>query len=95
MSALAESPDDADAIADGSLIGDHFRVIRKLGEGGMGEVYLAVNLNLPDKRYAIKVLRKDLSAIARYADLLAAEAQRQARLEHENIVQLYDFFPWQ
>ena len=94
MSALAEPP-DAEDIADGSLIGDHFRVIRKLGAGGMGEVYLAENLNLPDKRYAIKVLRSELSSIARYADLLASEAQKQSRLDHENIVQLYDFFPWQ
>ncbi|MCK7494856.1 MAG: serine/threonine protein kinase [Comamonadaceae bacterium] len=61
----------------------------------MGEVYLAENPHLPGKRYAVKVLRQDLSAVPRYAELLAAEARRQARLEHENIVQLYDFFPWQ
>lgn len=95
MNALADPPDGADAITDGSLICGHFRVIRKLGEGGMGEVYLAENANLPDIRCAIKVLRRDLSAIPRYAELLAAEAHRQARLEHENIVRLYDFVPWQ
>lgn len=88
-------PPLAEDIAEGTLIGDHFRVIRKLGSGGMGEVFLAENLNLPDKRYAIKVLRKELTEVGRYADLLASEAQRQSRLEHENIVQIYDFFRWQ
>jgi len=81
-------------IAAGTTIGDHFLITRKLGEGGMGEVYLAENVNLPDKRYAIKVLRQELTAIERYAQLLEREAQKQARLDHENIVQLYDYFRW-
>lgn len=84
----------AEDIAEGTLIGDHFRVIRLLGAGGMGEVYLAENVHLHDKRYAIKVLRKQLSSLPRYAELLASEAQRQSILDHDNIVQLYDFFPW-
>lgn len=87
------TPATAD-IGEGTLIGSHFRVVRQLGAGGMGEVYLAVNLNLPDKRYAIKVLRSDLSTVSRYAELLAGEAQKQSLLDHDNIVQLHDFFPW-
>ena len=94
MSAQRDSLPDHE-LAEGSLIGDHFRVVRKLGAGGMGEVYLAENLNLPDKRYAIKVLRRDLSQIPRYAELLAGEAQKQSRLEHDNIVQIYDLLRWQ
>jgi hypothetical protein len=85
---------DADDLAEGSLIGDHFRIVRKLGGGGMGDVYLAENANLPDKRYAVKVLRATLSAIPQYERLLQGEAQRQARLEHEHIVGLYDYFRW-
>ena len=92
MSTLVDHP--AAEIAEGTLIGDHFRVMRQLGAGGMGEVYLAENANLPDKRYAIKVLRPELSAISRYAELLAGEARRQSLLDHDNIVQLHDFFPW-
>ncbi len=61
----------------------------------MGEVYLAENINLPGKRYAIKVLRGELTQIERYAQQLEGEAQRQGRLDHENIVQLYDYFRWQ
>jgi hypothetical protein len=90
----AASPSDADDLAERGLIGDHFRIVRKLGGGGMGDVYLAENANLPDKRYAVKVLRAALSSIPQYEQLLQAEARRQARLEHENIVGLYDYFRW-
>jgi serine/threonine protein kinase len=86
--------DPGEDIVEGGVIGDHFRILRKLGAGGMGEVYLAENANLPDKRYAIKVLRRELSSIEQYGQMLHDEAQRQARLEHENIVQLYDYFRW-
>jgi serine/threonine protein kinase len=90
----AEQPASDEDFVEGLIIGDHFRILRRLGAGGMGEVYLAENTNLPDKRYAIKVLRKELSSIGQYEQLLRGEAQRQARLDHENIVQLYDYFRW-
>jgi hypothetical protein len=80
-------------IADGSLIGDQYRIVRRIGAGGMGEVYLAEHLTLGVLR-AIKVLRRDLSAIPRYAELLTGEAQKQSQLQHDNIVQIHDFFPW-
>ena len=90
-----DAPAAAQDIAEGTLIGDHLRVIRRLGVGGMGEVYLAENIHLPDQRCAIKVLRKELSSIPRYAELLTSEAHKQSLLVHDNIVQLHDFFPWQ
>jgi len=92
LQAVAASEEE---LAEGMTIGDHFLITRKLGAGGMGEVYLAENANLPDKRYAIKVLRKELTAIQRFAELLEGEAKRQSRLDHDNIVQIYDFFRWQ
>jgi Protein kinase domain len=94
VSAPAARP-STEEIASGTTIGDHFLITRKLGAGGMGEVYLADNINLPGKRYAIKVLRGELTQIERYAQQLEGEAQRQGRLDHENIVQLYDYFRWQ
>ena len=93
MSADAPHSSEED-IAEGMTIGDHFLITRKLGAGGMGEVYLAENLNLPDIRYAIKVLRKELTAIEHYARLLDGEAKKQASLDHPNIVKLFDYFPW-
>jgi WD40 repeat protein/serine/threonine protein kinase len=71
----------------GSLIG-RFMILRKLGEGGMGQVYAAYDIEL-DRKVAIKLLRGDYhstSAIAR----LMREAQGLARLSHPNVVQIHD-----
>jgi WD40 repeat protein/serine/threonine protein kinase len=71
----------------GSLIG-RFMVLRKLGEGGMGQVYAAYDTDL-DRKVAIKILRSNYqsaTAIAR----LTREAQGLARLSHPNVVAVYD-----
>jgi hypothetical protein len=91
----ATSEHNTGALAEGMTIGDHFVVRRKLGGGGMGEVYLAENLNVPDKKYAIKVLRSELSNKPLFVSLLQDEASKQSRLEHDNVVGMYDFFRWQ
>ncbi|WP_444907246.1 protein kinase domain-containing protein [Microbulbifer sp. SSSA008] len=65
-----------------------YRVERTLGAGGMGVVYLAEDIKL-GRKVAIKQLRSDLtgnSAEARFR----SEAQLLARLNHPNIVRLYD-----
>src|SRR5262245_17972815 len=93
MSAMAPVYEQ-EAIVAGATLSDHFRIVRRLGAGGMGEVYLAENLELPDKRHAIKVLRSDLSAAAGFAQRLKVEASVQARLGHDNIVEIHDVFHW-
>lgn len=81
-------------LTEGMVIGDHFVIRRKLGGGGMGEVFLAENQNVPDKRYAIKVLRSEFSAQPRFVAILQDEASKQARLDHDNVVGMYDYFRW-
>jgi WD40 repeat protein/serine/threonine protein kinase len=71
----------------GSLIG-RFMVLRKLGEGGMGQVYAAYDTEL-DRKVAIKLLSANYqssTAIAR----LTREAQGLARLSHPNVVTVYE-----
>jgi WD40 repeat protein/predicted Ser/Thr protein kinase len=71
----------------GSLIG-RFMVLRKLGEGGMGQVYAAYDTDL-DRKVAIKLLSSNYqshTAIAR----LTREAQGLARLSHPNVVAVYE-----
>jgi tRNA A-37 threonylcarbamoyl transferase component Bud32 len=66
---------------------DDFRVLRRLGEGGMGQVYLAEQISLK-RNVAIKVLRPDLTtptALARFR----AESTTIAQLSHGHIVQAY------
>ena len=82
------------SLVDGMTIGDHFIIRGKLGGGGMGEVYLAENLNVVGKKYAIKVLRREFSDNPRFVTMLQDEASKQARLDHDNVVGMYDFFRW-
>ncbi|MDB4306017.1 protein kinase [bacterium] len=68
----------------------HYRIVEKIGEGGMGEVYRAHDERL-DRDVAIKVLHE---AVARDPDRLARferEAKAVAKLAHLNILEIWDF----
>jgi non-specific serine/threonine protein kinase len=71
-----------------SRIGD-FTVLRLLGEGGMGRVYLAHDPKL-DRRLAIKVLPERLSRDADRLRRLNTEARLLASLNHPNVATIYD-----
>lgn len=64
---------------------DHFRVISKVGEGGMGEVLKAYNPDL-DRHVAIKVLKAETPDAH---DRLLREAQAMAKIRHANVVTVY------
>lgn len=83
------SPFTGPAKADhaGETLGD-FRLIRRLGEGGMGQVYLADQLSL-QRRVAIKLLRSDIAGNETFLKRFEAEAKAIAQLTHPNIVQVY------
>jgi eukaryotic-like serine/threonine-protein kinase len=67
----------------------HYRIIKKLGAGGMGEVYLALDTKL-DRKVAIKVIRADSLADEHLKKRLLREAQAAAKLDHPNICAIYD-----
>jgi TolB-like protein/Flp pilus assembly protein TadD/tRNA A-37 threonylcarbamoyl transferase component Bud32 len=67
----------------------HYRIIKKLGAGGMGEVYLALDTKL-DRKVAIKVLPSDFLAEENLKKRLVREAQAAAKLDHPNICAIYD-----
>lgn len=73
----------------GDLIADKYRLGRKLGEGGMGEVWLSHNEML-DIDVAIKLIRREV-ATEEMADRLLHEARAAARLGHPAIVRVNDF----
>ncbi|HET9989960.1 MAG TPA: serine/threonine-protein kinase [Kofleriaceae bacterium] len=75
------------AAADRARIG-RYRVIRRLGEGGMGVVWEAIDPDL-ERRVAIKVLR-DTRSVAPGDARLRREAQSLAKLSHPNVVSVYD-----
>ncbi|MFO0802732.1 MAG: serine/threonine-protein kinase [Gemmataceae bacterium] len=82
----ATSPPSA-ADLSGRTLGE-FEVLRKIGAGGMGQVYLARQLSLK-RQVALKLLRKDLADNPTAMLRFQAEAEAVATLNHPNIVQVY------
>src|SRR4051812_35112246 len=77
---------------DDPLIGQDLgrcRIQRKLGQGGMGAVYLAHHPGL-NRAVAIKVLPGDLAGTPEFRERFLREARLAARLEHPNVVQVHD-----
>ena len=72
----------------GRQIGDYL-MLRRLGRGGMAEVYLAEQMSL-QRQVALKVLRKNLATDDAYIRRFQHEAQAAAKLVHANIVQIYE-----
>src|SRR5262249_38538499 len=72
-------------------LADHprYRLLRPLGAGGMGRVWLARHLVL-DRTVAIKLIRSELLASAGAVERFRREARAVARLSHPNIVAAFD-----
>ncbi|MGB8404494.1 MAG: serine/threonine-protein kinase [Mycobacterium sp.] len=75
-------------MADGSRFAGYI-IVRCLGAGGMGEVYVAQHPRLP-RQDALKVLRTEVSADRDYRERFLREADLVATLSHPNIVGVYD-----
>ncbi|MDP2340428.1 MAG: serine/threonine-protein kinase [Deltaproteobacteria bacterium] len=73
-----------------SLAGGRYRIVRALGAGGMGAVYVAVQQQL-DREVAIKVLRNNLVADPQSSERFKREAHALAQLKHPVIVDVIDF----
>lgn len=67
-----------------------FQILRKLGQGGMGQVYLAQQISLK-RNVALKVLRPELSSSPKALARFEQEATTVAKVTHPNIVQVYAF----
>ncbi len=67
-----------------------YQIIRKIGDGGMAFVYLALQTSL-QREVALKVLKRFNADDPNRIDRFMNEAQTVARLEHPNIVSVYDF----
>ena len=78
-----------DALVDG-VVGSRYRIERSLAAGGMGEVFLATDSVL-ERRVAVKVLHRNLSADPGFVERFRREARAAAGLNHPNIVAVYDW----
>ena len=80
-------------IPEDPLIGqtlDKYKVIKQIGEGGMGLVYEGLHTVI-EKRVAIKLLREDFSSKPDVVTRFRQEAKSASRIGHENIVDISDF----
>ncbi|RIK92999.1 MAG: hypothetical protein DCC71_24260, partial [Proteobacteria bacterium] len=73
----------------GSVLGN-YRITQKLGQGGVGEVWKALDLSL-DREVALKVLRRELAAVPDLVARFRTEALALARLNHPNVATIHGF----
>ncbi len=89
--------DDSERRMSGGLIGDEIagcRILERVGRGGMGTVYKAIQLSL-ERPVAIKFLASELVQDPEFIDRFLNEAKAAGRLNHRNIVQVYDCGRWE
>jgi eukaryotic-like serine/threonine-protein kinase len=87
--AAKETPADGDAKKPKkvSQVGD-FRIEKKLGQGGMGTVFLATQVSL-ERKVALKTLSPEFAKKPDFVKRFIREARSMARLQHPNVVQVY------
>ncbi|MBL8756651.1 MAG: protein kinase [Planctomycetes bacterium] len=66
-----------------------FRILEEIGRGGMGNVYRAEQTSL-HREVALKVLSRELTKDPAFVAKFVAEARAAAKLQHPNVVQVYD-----
>jgi hypothetical protein len=87
-----ETPPPADWVPSPAVAPDRYRVEALLGSGGMGEVYRAWDRQL-ERTVALKVIRPEAMTPAMRERFLA-EARAAARLDHPNIIKVFDVGEW-
>ena len=76
----------------GSVVLGRYRVVRVLGEGGMGRVYLAEQaMGQATRPVALKTLRRELTGDPKVSGRFLRESEIVIRLDHPNTIQFYDF----
>ena len=81
---------DADSALIGSVIADRYKILSRVGEGGMGQVYMAEHIRMK-RRSAIKVMRPALIGDAEALQRFTREAENASKLSHPNVASIFDF----
>jgi serine/threonine protein kinase len=87
-SALRSADVHADLV--GQVVAERYHVLQKLGEGGMGQVYLAEHVRMA-RRCAVKVMSPNLTRDPDAVSRFNREAANASRITHPNVAAIYDF----
>ena len=85
-----EAPADPAAALVGTVLAGRYEVIKKLGEGGMGTVYVGKHTTI-GKKSAIKVLSSEFAHKKDLVDRFLQEAKAASMISQENVVEITDF----
>lgn len=80
----------SEEIGPGSVIGGNYRVEKVLGEGGMGVVYAVTHTRL-NKKFALKLLKRELAKDPDTRARFLLEAQAAGQIHHPNVVEITDY----
>lgn len=86
----AAPSDRAPIFRAGDVVGDHFAIERRLGAGGMGQVFLARDVDL-GRRVCLKALHAPIGARLGADEGVKREARTLSQLNHPNVVTVYGF----
>ena len=74
----------------GQIIADRYLILQPLGEGGMGQVYIAEHVRM-QRRCALKVMHREMARDADAVSRFNREAANASRIQHPNVAAIYDF----
>ncbi|AUX32515.1 MULTISPECIES: serine/threonine-protein kinase [Sorangium] len=87
--APGEPPVEADPLV-GTTVAGAYRIVRLLGEGGMGRVYETHHTRIPGKRFALKTLHPELAQQPTILARFQREAEAAASVRNPHIVEIFD-----
>jgi serine/threonine-protein kinase len=74
----------------GKVLGETYEIARLVGEGGMGRVYEARHLRLPDRRFAVKLMHPEFARQPEVVARFQREAESASSIGHPNVVDVFD-----
>jgi eukaryotic-like serine/threonine-protein kinase len=86
---LRSSSESTDPLV-GQVIADRYRIVSKIGEGGMGRVYLAEHVRM-GRKCAVKMISPELARTEAAVARFNREAANASQINHPNVAQVYDF----